>query len=53
MMSKEWYHWYAVIIVQLHMCSYMAYTHFCESVAATATQELSTHISGTTDEIHL
>jgi hypothetical protein len=53
MMSKEWYHWNAVIIVQLHMCSHMAYTHFYESVAATLTQELSTHISGTTDDIHL
>jgi hypothetical protein len=31
----------------------MAYTHFYQSVAATLMQELSTHISGTSDDIHL
>jgi hypothetical protein len=53
MMSKERYHWNAVIIAQLHMCSHMVYTHFYQSVAATWTQELSTHISETSDDIDL
>jgi hypothetical protein len=53
MTSKEWYHSNTVIIAQLHMCSHMAYTHFYQSVAATLTQKISTHISGTSDDIHL
>jgi hypothetical protein len=53
MWYREWYHQNAVIIVQLHMCSHMAYTHFYESVAAAPAQELSTDISGTSNDIHM
>jgi hypothetical protein len=48
----EQYHGIAVLIVKLHMCSHMAYADCYQSVAATLAQELSTHISATTDAIH-
>jgi hypothetical protein len=53
MRSQEWCRSNAVIFLQLHMCLHMVYTHFCQSVSATLAQELSTHISGTSDLIHL